>query len=175
MIVEEEIHPSLWVEHDYSRIDIRLLPVGLHIYVWRGALLYEYSHHGIYIGDGRVIHSIGPKAGGPRVACKKCAFAGNMQQAVVETCLECFLCGGRLCRYNYDVPMNVLRITSHVMCSTCTSKRSKPANEVVETAKRKLKEGFGTYNLISNNCEHFATFSKTGTSLCQQVPGHLRI
>ncbi|KAH8507540.1 hypothetical protein H0E87_009911 [Populus deltoides] len=52
---------------------------------------------------------------------------------------------------------------------TCTTKESKPASEVVETAKEKLEDGFGTYNLISNNCEEFATFCKTGTSFYQQA------
>ncbi|XP_052302434.1 protein LEAD-SENSITIVE 1 isoform X3 [Populus trichocarpa] len=124
---------------------------------------------GIYIGDGKAIHFVGPKAG-PTRACKKCGFSRNTGHGVVETCLECFLDGGFLCRYNYDVPRMILSITSHTMCPNCTTtERSKSGSEIVETAKEKLKEGFGKYNLLSNNCEHFATFCSTGTAFSQQV------
>jgi hypothetical protein len=124
---------------------------------------------GIYIGDGKAIHFVGPKAG-PTRACKKCGFSRNTGHGVVETCLECFLDGGFLCRYNYNVPRMILSITSHTMCPNCTTtERSKSRSEIVETAKEKLKEGFGKYNLLSNNCEHFATFCSTGTAFSQQV------
>lgn len=124
---------------------------------------------GIYIGDGKAIHFVGPKAV-PTRACKKCGFSRNTGHGVVETCLECFLDGGFLCRYNYNVPRMILSITSHTMCPNCTTtERSKSGSEIVETAKEKLKEGFGKYNLLSNNCEHFATFCSTGTAFSQQV------
>lgn len=165
MIVEEVVPPILQVEHDIAGCDIRLIPEGLHIYVHR----HGYTHHGIYIGDGKVIHFVGPKAG-PTRACKKCGFSRNTGHGVVETCLECFLHGGSLCRYNYNVPRMILSITSHTMCPNCTTtERSKSGSEIVETAKEKLKEGFGKYNLLSNNCEHFATFCSTGTAFSQQV------
>lgn len=165
MVVEEEVPPILQVEHGIAGWDIRLIPEGLHIYVHRPL----YTHHGIYIGDGKAIHFVGPKAG-PTRACKKCGFSRNTGHGVVETCLECFLDGGFLCRYNYDVPRMILSITSHTMCPNCTTtERSKSGSEIVETAKEKLKEGFGKYNLLSNNCEHFATFCSTGTAFSQQV------
>ena len=117
---------------------------------------------GIYIGDGKVIHFVGPKAG-PTRACKKCGFSRNTGHGVVETCLECFLDGGSLCRYNYNT-------TLETTCPTCTTvKRRESESQIVETAKEKLKEGFGKYNLLSNNCEHFATFCSSGKAFCQQI------
>lgn len=62
------------------------LILGDHIYVRRGGLLY--SHHGIYAGEGTVIH-----------------FKGEDQKkrdpAVIMTEIENFLNGGKLRRRNY--------------------------------------------------------------------------
>jgi|UniRef100_B9MZB1 hypothetical protein len=79
------------------------------------------------------------------------------------TCLDCFLSGGFLHVYRYGMSMRELQLGSHVLCDTSTTKKSKTASEVVETAKEKLEDGFGTYNLISNKCEDFATFCKTAS------------
>ncbi|XP_020533454.1 lecithin retinol acyltransferase isoform X3 [Jatropha curcas] len=46
---------------------------------------------------------------------------------------------------------------------------SKPSYEVVQTAYRLLQDGFGEYELIMKNCEHFATFCKTGKTQSAQV------
>lgn len=160
--------PPCDFQHDISGWDIGRIPKGLHIYVQRTG----YTHHGIYIGDGKVIH-FGPKAG-PTCACKTCGFSINMDGGVVEfsiskgggvveTCLECFLHGGSLCRYNYNT-------TWETTCPTCTTvKRRESESQIVETAKEKLKKGFGKYNLLSNNCEHFATFCSSGKAFCQQI------
>ncbi|KAF3434427.1 hypothetical protein FNV43_RR25530 [Rhamnella rubrinervis] len=42
-----------WVPYNKMRVD-QLRP-GDHIYTWRG---YSYSHHGIYAGNGEVIHDV---------------------------------------------------------------------------------------------------------------------
>ena len=42
-----------------------------------------------------------------------------------------------------------------------------PAHQVVERAKSRLGEG--NYDLISNNCEHFAIWCKTGISHSKQI------
>ena len=41
--------------------------------------------------------------------------------------------------------------------------------ETVSRAKKHLKEGWGGYNLASNNCEHFASFCATGEKSSGQV------
>ncbi|KAF9681735.1 hypothetical protein SADUNF_Sadunf05G0033700 [Salix dunnii] len=167
MIVQELAHPSLLINHEI--FDIHQLKEGDHIYAWR-TRSELYSHHGIYTAIDRVVHFIGPKAKGPVKACKKCGYKRKMHGGVIETCLDCFRSGSYvLYVYRYGMSMRDLQLSSHVLCQTCTIKESKPASEVVKTAKEKLEVGFGTYNLISNNCEDFATFCKTGTSFCQQA------
>jgi len=59
---------------------------GDHIYVRRGGLLY--SHHGIYAGEGTVIHFKGKNL-------------GKRDPAVTMTEIEDFLNGGKLRRRNY--------------------------------------------------------------------------
>ena len=59
---------------------------GDHIYVRRNGLLY--SHHGIYAGDGNVIHYKGDDK-------------EKQDPTVIMTRLEIFLSGGKLRRRNY--------------------------------------------------------------------------
>ncbi|KAJ6918527.1 hypothetical protein NC651_012701 [Populus alba x Populus x berolinensis] len=112
--------------------------------------LFLYGSHSLYR----------PKSQRSMKAGRKGCFTRKMHHGVVETCLDCFLSGGILHVYRYGMSMLDLQLGSHVLCHTCTTKESKPASQVVETAKEKLEDGFGTYNLISNNCEDFATFCK---------------
>ncbi|KAI9073132.1 hypothetical protein K1719_044909 [Acacia pycnantha] len=125
-----------------NRIDREELKPGDHIYSWRKA--YIYAHHGIYVGEGMVIHftrggqeigtgtvldrlllssSLTRSANNP---CPKCGDQSNLN-GVVYSCLDCFLFGGHLYRFEYL-----------------------------------LENGFGVYNLFKNNCEDFAIYCKTG-------------
>ncbi|KAJ6877132.1 phospholipase A and acyltransferase 4-like [Populus alba x Populus x berolinensis] len=126
-------------------------------------ILDEYQRVSMSMCSGLGTIHFGPQAG-PTSACKKCGFSRNTGLGVVvETCLECFLDGGSLCRYNYNT-------TLETTCPTCTTvKRRESESQIVETAKEKLKKGFGEYNLLSNNCEHFATFCSSGKAFCQQI------
>ena len=48
---------------------------------------------------------------------------------------------------------------------------SSPRNEVVQRALDALeKQDFGAYDAVSNNCEHFAVYCKTGNPKSVQVP-----
>ena len=62
------------------------LSQGDHIYVKRKGLVY--SHHGIYLGDGIVIHFKG-------------ALREKKDPVVIKTDIESFLKGGKLKRRNY--------------------------------------------------------------------------
>ena len=62
------------------------LNIGDHVYVRRKKLLY--SHHGIYSGEGTVIHFKG-------------AVREKKDPVVIKTDLENFLNGGKLKRRNY--------------------------------------------------------------------------
>ncbi|KAJ9186002.1 hypothetical protein P3X46_005562 [Hevea brasiliensis] len=143
------------------------LQVGDHIYVWRST----YYHHGIYVGevDGvkYVIHFVSTEnvffVGSSSTAstsrslptnqvypCAVCEYGRNTNPGVVKTCLDCFLSGGELQVKQYDG-------------------NSKPAKEVVEKAYFLLEHGFDDYDLARKNCEHFATFCKTGKPRSKQV------
>jgi hypothetical protein len=66
---------------------------GDHIYVRRKGLLY--SHHGIFFGDGIVIHFKG-------------AVREKKDPVVIKTDLESFLKGGKLKRRDYN-RLNLLK------------------------------------------------------------------
>lgn len=108
-----------------------LLP-GDHICVRRKGKFY--THHGIYMGDGKVVH-----------------FAGSIREkidpVVHETDLSRFLKGG------------ILRRRDH--------KQRLPASETIRIAREQLSNG--SYSMVWNNCEHFATYCATGRKKSRQV------
>ncbi|XP_022720158.1 retinoic acid receptor responder protein 3-like [Durio zibethinus] len=124
---------------------------GDHIYSERSGGLYY--HHGIYVGDDMVIHLMAPPIIYNRFSdpCQKCGYKRNFSSGVIKTCLRCFLDGHSL----------------HV----CEYRFSKPAHEVITMATDCLEWNylFGPYNLLTNNCEHFAVFCKTGSKESDQV------
>ncbi len=107
---------------------------GDHIYVLRPLL---YTHHGIDVGDGTVIHFSGEPG-------QSKANAG-----IVRSSLEEFLGTGELRIRDYG-------------------KRDDP-QVTVDRAESQL--GATGYNLIINNCEHFATWCCTGKPVSRQVRG----
>ncbi|XP_043815494.1 protein LEAD-SENSITIVE 1 [Manihot esculenta] len=136
------------------------LQVGDHIYTWRAV---GYSHHGIYVGEmnqvkyvihfvttGSVFSSISSVSRPKHQACQVCGYAENVNRGVVKTCLDCFLSGDKLEVRQYNG-------------------KTKPCDEVVEMAYKLLEKGFGQYDLVVNNCEHFATFCKIGDPSSAQV------
>ncbi|XP_074307393.1 protein LEAD-SENSITIVE 1-like [Silene latifolia] len=148
-----------------------------HIYSWRNA--YLYSHHGIYAGDGKVIHftrgpgqevgtgtvldrvifSSSPSSDKSRSPCPVCGDQSELS-GVISSCLECFLWEGELYRFEYDVSAPFF--LAKARGGTCTLARSDPPEDVLRRASFLLEKGFGGYNLFKNNCEDFAIYSKTG-------------
>ncbi|MGB3635994.1 MAG: lecithin retinol acyltransferase family protein [Rivularia sp. (in: cyanobacteria)] len=100
---------------------------GEHIYVYFRYKDFKYTHHGIYIGDKKVIHYWKNK-----IRC---------------TSLDKFRCRKKI------------HIEKYKQCHT--------AEVVVKRAKKRLKEK--KYNLVLNNCEHFAYYCKTGKHKSEQV------
>ncbi|KAH0847474.1 LOW QUALITY PROTEIN: hypothetical protein HID58_091746, partial [Brassica napus] len=152
------------------------LKAGDHIYSWRS---YIYSHHGIYVGAGKVIHftrrgglEIGtgtyldkiieisvPRHGGDN-PCPNCGGQSTLD-GVISSCLDCFLAGGNLYLFQYDVSKAIL--VAKQRGGTCTTAPSDPPEEVVHRARYLLwGNGFGEYHLLDNNCEDFAIYCKTG-------------
>ncbi|CDY38122.1 BnaC02g06510D [Brassica napus] len=152
------------------------LKAGDHIYSWRS---YIYTHHGIYVGDGKVIHftrggglEIGtgtildkiivssvPNHGGDN-PCPDCGDQTD-HNGVITSCLDCFLSGGNLYLFEYNVSKAIFLAKQRG--GTCTIAASDPPEDVVDRAKfLLLRNGFGEYHLLDNNCEDFAIYCKTG-------------
>ncbi|CAN6810173.1 unnamed protein product, partial [Brassica oleracea] len=157
-----------------NRIDRSSLKPGDHIYSWRTA--YIYAHHGIYVGDDRVIHFTrrGQEVGtgtvldlvlvssGPSRAHTHCptCVPPNEGHGVVSSCLNCFLAGGVLYRFEYSV--NAAHFLAKARGGTCTLAVSDPNEITVHRANHLLRNGFGCYDVFKNNCEDFAIYCKTG-------------
>lgn len=115
--------------------------LGDHIRVERYGGLYY--HHGIYIGKNKVIH-FAPLSGGEII---------NWSEAkVIETSLEDFLKDGEI---------EIRQYTDDELMELYSPK------EIVQNAKHCL--GYTNYNLIFNNCEHFANSCTTGKHRSPQV------
>lgn len=137
---------------------------------------------GIYIGENRVIHftrrgqevgtgtvldlllvSSGPSQS--HVPCPTCT-PPEMGHGVVSSCLDCFLSGGILYRFEYSVsPAHFL---TKARGGTCTLAVSDQNDIVIHRAKYLLENGFGCYNVFKNNCEDFAIYCKTGLLVLDQ-------
>ncbi|KAL7137245.1 hypothetical protein ABFS83_10G079800 [Erythranthe nasuta] len=163
-----------------NRIDRGSLKPGDHVYSWRTA--YIYSHHGIYIGDNKVVHFTrrGQEVGtgtvldlllvssGPNrshIPCDTC-IPPEEGHGVVSSCLDCFLAGGILYRFEYAVSPALF--LAKARGGTCTLAVSDTNDLVVHRAKYLLENGFGCYNVFKNNCEDFAIYCKTGLLVLDQ-------
>uniref|UniRef100_A0A2P2J852 NC domain-containing family protein n=1 Tax=Rhizophora mucronata TaxID=61149 RepID=A0A2P2J852_RHIMU len=152
------------------------LKPGDHIYSWRHA--YIYSHHGIYIGDGKVIHftrGAGQEIGTGTVLdrfvlssspshssenpCPRCGDQSRLD-GVISSCLDCFLSGGDLYLFEYGVSPALF--VAKARGGTCTLASSDPPEDALHRASFLLENGFGGYHIFKNNCEDFAIYCKTG-------------
>ncbi len=104
---------------------------GDHIFILRAG----YTHHGIDMGDGTVVHWALPEA-------SEKSLLDKHQASILRTPLKDFQGNSKLKVKKY--------------------KDSLPAEKVVERALERLGEN--GYHLVFNNCEQFASFCKTGIS-----------
>ncbi|KAH9617220.1 hypothetical protein KSS87_017506, partial [Heliosperma pusillum] len=146
---------------------------GDHIYTWRGC--YAYSHQGIYVGGSKVIHFTGGSnrnlsfsssssynlTSGIPSSCPTYPDCGFRlpNNGVTLSCLNCFLGTGSLFLYAYGVSKYAFMVKRG---GTCTTAQSDPSETVIQRADHLLLNGFGNYDAIINNCEHFALYCKTG-------------
>jgi hypothetical protein len=161
------------------------LKAGDHIYSWRAA--WVYAHHGIYVGDDKVIHftrgrdqevgtgtfidlllvSSGPnRSNTPCLICSSEVPAAAETNGVTSSCLNCFLAGGALYRFEYAV--NPALFLAKARGGTCTLAPTDPDEVVVRRANHLLSNGFRCYSLFKNNCEDFAIYCKTGLLVAEQ-------
>ncbi|XP_061362925.1 protein LEAD-SENSITIVE 1 [Gastrolobium bilobum] len=164
-----------------NRVTRESLKPGDHIYSWRTA--YIYAHHGIYVGDDKVIHFTrrGQEVGtgtvidlllissGPANSRQSCPTCTAPQEAhgVFSSCLNCFLAGGVLYRFEYAVSPTLF--LAKARGGTCTLAVSDQNDIVVHRAKFLHENGFGCYNVFKNNCEDFAIYCKTGLLVVQGI------
>lgn len=159
-----------------NKVDRDELQVGDHIYSWRA--YYSYAHHGIYIGDGKVVHFTrgqGQEMGTgtfldnflgswapPQSSrfCEECSAHMRNSNGVVASCVDCFLNGRPLYRFEYGV--DTATFFAKARGGTCTLAESDPVEEVLHRALYLLEKGFGGYHIFRNNCEDFAMYCKTG-------------
>ncbi|KAF3973289.1 hypothetical protein ACB098_01G195800 [Castanea mollissima] len=159
------------------------LKPGDHIYSWR--LAYAYSHHGIYVDKGNVIHftrgegqEIGTGTGLDHIIGSSvpqhpldnpCPICGDESRSdgVISSCVDCFLSGGDLYRYEYGVTPAVF--FAKARGGTCTLASSESEEQVIDRAFYFLRKGFGVYDVLKNNCEDFALCCKTGLQVIPTV------
>lgn len=167
-----------------NKISRDALKPGDHIYSWRNA--YIYAHHGIYAGEGKVIHftrgagqevgtgtvldrvifSSSASSDQSRPPCPICGDQSN-QSGVISSCLDCFLSGGNLYLFEYGVspPFFLAKARG----GTCTLATSDSPDHVLYRASFLLTNGFGGYNIFKNNCEDFAIYCKTGLLILTDI------
>lgn len=133
------------LSHAIAREDLK---PGDHVYVYRP--FYTYAHHGIYTGIERqeIIHFSGPS---------KCD--AKISAATINE----FCRGGTIRLVAYGIRRNSLDYRLK-RPGTVHSRKSLVPEEVVNTASKWLNhpELWDRYDLVSNNCEDFAYFCKTG-------------
>ncbi|CAD6245747.1 unnamed protein product [Miscanthus lutarioriparius] len=160
------------------RVERSEMKPGDHIYTWRAG--YTYSHHGIYVGGSKVAHFTRKKEAGTAGLDSAIAVSSLLlsqggsdecptfpdcgfqlpDSGVVLTCLDCFLRGGALHRFEYGVP--AAAFLAKLRGGTCTTARADPSDAAVRRAMHLLQNGFGDYDVFENNCEDFALYCKTG-------------
>lgn len=159
-----------------NKIEREILKPGDHIYSWRHA--YIYAHHGIYVGEGNVIHFT--RGGGQEIGignfldriivssspsrpsdnpCPRCGDQSRLD-GVISSCMDCFLSGGELYIFEYSVSPALF--IAKARRGTCTLASSDSPEEVIHRASYLLQNGFGCYDIFRNNCEDFAIYCKTG-------------
>lgn len=160
----------------HSLTPYELIP-GDHIYVWRRAALFVYQHHGIYIGDDKVIHfTTRPQDSSSNVEKKKKSITERFPLSlmfkrvekkahVLETNLDFFLYGGKLKRARYDTPFWEMYLKA---AGTCYQASLLQRDNIVKNAKEKLLENLDEYHLILNNCEDLVTECTTGKKFSDQ-------
>lgn len=151
----------------------------------RHLLGVPYEHYGVYIGDGRVIHYTTLSSG------------IDLDLQIVETSFKTFLKTNEeffiLSFEHLKQPVKSGLIPIHnikdTFCPKCDEflknlqevremlKKSEmklySPKETVQRAKSRLGEK--KYNLLLNNCEHFAIWCKTGLSKSYQVEKVLKV
>ncbi|KAE8731565.1 hypothetical protein F3Y22_tig00002799pilonHSYRG00201 [Hibiscus syriacus] len=134
--------------------------------------MFSIESSGIYVGDNMVIHLAGKAKKIQPYTCKECINKGVINGEIAKICIYCFLAGKKLKVYEYGVSYFKHKFKKN---GTCCIRAARPPHEVLASAAHLLEHGgFGSYNLLSNNCEDFAVHCKTGFAESKQIMGHIK-
>lgn len=123
-----------------SYVLLRLLEDGDHIAVEGGSTgLHFYDHHGIFVGHKEGVIDFNKESGGKVRLVDLSVFYNDTKRPLKRICYKSGQCFEPF--------------------------------KVVENAKRLLdnQTEWNDFNLIHNNCEHFATYCKTGKATSKQT------
>ena len=140
------------------------MSMGDHIYVPRlGGL---YSHHGIDCGDGSVIHYAGDHPAASqvrRVDLRNFASSGTIH---VRSYDQFYRAGSFEDRVVRESGRRLQKLLDELRGISLREADATP-DAVVARAEERL--GQGGFDFFLNNCEHFATWCKTGLSNSRQI------
>lgn len=132
--------------------------------VYRNGL---YEHYGIYLGKGRVIHYCGEGDDfRGRVTIHEAPFSEFVKDS--KNCFAVWFDEGRPVKLQQATTFLFAGFNAYYENAEYRKKRSiYTAEETIRRARERLGEE--QYNLVTNNCEHFAMWCKTGESFSSQV------
>jgi len=126
-----------------------------------------YEHYAVYLGNGRVIHYGGESDDfGGTVSVHEASFSEFIKDSK----------GYFVVWFDGGIPYKIQSETTFLFNGAVdyynarfqkNKRKTFSAKETVERAKSRIGET--NYNLITNNCEHFAMWCKTGVSESSQV------
>nr|XP_043628969.1 protein LEAD-SENSITIVE 1-like isoform X2 [Erigeron canadensis] len=159
-----------------QKVEVSDLNKGDHVYTWRKCGFY--SHHGIFIGDGKIIHFVQTNKSailasssessdhsGEYTPCldeSYCRSETVPGSGVRITCIACFVKNKKRFLYRYKYNASSKFLIAKVRAGTCTTASSDPQETVMHRVNYLYKNGYGEYHLKNNNCEDFALYCKTG-------------
>ncbi|NP_001116735.1 uncharacterized protein LOC561916 [Danio rerio] len=122
-----------------------------------------YSHWGVYEGDGYVVHFA--VADESKVMSK---FRGFLQ-TIFPACGDLLL-GETKIRRQLLSEVNVPKGAIVSVSNSQHDLQPSPPEEIRGRLNGLVNKEF-TYKLLTFNCEHFATFVRSGKAVCNQIPG----
>ena len=145
---------------------------GDHIAVLRNRpLLPPYRHHGIYVGNGCVIHLTKKDAKVLKTSVTKFLKGKNEEKNEEVEVVEYIRFTDQLINYKNKIRSlggvdYLLPLLNDEQKDEVQKRIEDPGKAVIEARKYLGRPGYGFF---SNNCEHFAVFCKTGLRISFQV------
>ena len=143
--------------------------------VVRKKALNLYEHYAIYIGNGKVIHYTGNSDDfGGTILVKKDSLSNFLKDDSDYFVLffDKKYTTPRKIQVKTSFNMSDINFGKQLVLPSCKEAKIYSPMETIERAKSRLGES--EYNLLLNNCEHFAIWCKTGVSKSYQVDRAVR-